>query len=158
MSNSFSEIDNLLILIHPDDPMLLDPDFMSRLHYGGFVKRLPEINDDARAAIMGDDVPPPFRGMYVIDVYVDRLPDVVVHVLPSNTHYRSLIFKETILDMTEDEELGISADEPYVQLVYELRTVGTMNEGNSLAPEFNVVDDTDPTDDGQTHSAPRLLH
>ncbi len=158
MSKSFCEIDNLLILIHPDDPALLDPDFVSRLHYGGFAKGLPDFSDEARAELSDEDVPKPFRGMYVIDIYVDRLNDFVLHAMPSVTHFRSLIFREIIVNTEDDEDESVSPDDPYVQMIYEVRTVGVMSDVRSTPFEdFKVVDDIDE-DSGQTHSAPRFLH
>jgi len=156
MSKSFSEIDSLLILIHPDDPVLLDPDFISRLHYGGFVSRMPDLSEEARQTLFDEEIPEPFRGMYVFEIYTDRLSDLVLHALPSNKHFRSLIYREFLQEAEDDED----QEDPLVQMIYEIRTVGRMAAVRSDPQAFEVIDDLDPdaVDDQQTHTAPRILH
>lgn len=156
MTTSYSDIDNLLILIHADDPVIYDPDFLSRLHYGGFTKLVPEFTEANREEIKSMKIGAPFEGMFVVELYTNKFEDFVYHALPSNTHFRALIFRAT--DISIDESDLDDDGEPLAvySLVYELRTVGKMDPTKLIGPDdFEIVEDDD---EPETYSAHHRLH
>lgn len=163
MTISFSDIDQLLILVDVDDPATYDPSFQKHLEFGGFVKSYPVFSEENRE--IGRSEGSAIARKFVIEVYTDRFHDFVYRCLPSDTHHRSLMFKcinTKPFSIGNDENMD---DLEEVQYIYEMKTLGVRKSADAIEDlEFEAVDEEEGSEEDAgpvelTHfTSPKMIH
>jgi hypothetical protein len=152
MSASYQDVDEIVVLIDIEDPMTYDPEFKSRLDYGGFTKSSSEFTEENREIIRSNlDEDELTNNKFFIEIYTDKLADFVQSVLYSRDWQRALIFREERVVGPEFEEaVSMNPDELdeecEIAHYYELKTVARM-------PFSEDSEDDDDDDDEEVDAS-----
>lgn len=132
---SYELVDEILVLVDIDDPMTHELEFHNRVRYGGFARgcsQLSERNRELiREAAKDPLMPEAFHRKFIIEVFTDKLVEMMQALVFSKETSRSLTYLGTIMKtlMPEglDEEDASEYDLPVnIRHIYVLATVGEL--------------------------------